>query len=657
MIEAVTRPLRRARRALPPLDRARGLKALVAFGLSVALVTAGAGIHNGVFTAMGCYIDAYGARDPYPRRGPLLVVLSAGFAVAFLAGSLAAGHVWAMVGVLSVFAAGAMLFVRALHLSGPGSYFVVLVAALTAFLPPVGLRETAVRAGFLLVGATVSWLTIMSGWVLRPHGPENGAVAAALRSVAAYAKAGTAGAGGAASTAGGDDDRLRGARRKAYQAVHGGWSAVQDARGLRGAALPPRLLVLYTLMLRLEVVLDAVTDATERGAGRVPEEWAPLLREAAGAVAAGREPGGWPTVEEADADAPLFPAGGPALSPELLRASRTLWPRPLPPGNSLRAELGDLLSRASPSPVLAVRVGLAVAVGTALGALLPVLHPAWVAVGAAAALQGAGQQPLRRSWGRLTGTVVGAGATAVVCHFVEPGVWGTVAAATLVHAVARAVPVSAMFTRMLLNTPVALLLVAAVLPEGTGVQELALYRMLDLGLGLVVGLAAAALLPRIPVRRVCEAVARAVAAAGAAVAARLSTGAADPAVEGLAWRRTGDLWTMHAALPTEELRSTGTADRLWPALLAVRRLLVPGLRGGGARPPVPGEGARTGAYLDLVAQAARQGLPGSPGVRSALTGPPPAVLAEHRPRLYRRLEALRRALRGEGPASPPNEHP
>ncbi|MER5476002.1 FUSC family protein [Streptomyces sp. NPDC002734] len=646
MSGAATRPARRARRALPPLDRARGLKALVAFGLSVGLVTAGAGIHNGVFAAMGCYIDAYGARDPYPRRGPLLVVLAAGFAVAFLAGSLAAGQVWAMVGVLSVFALGATLLVRALHLSGPGSYFVVLVAALTAFLPPVGLRDTAVRAGFLLVGATVSWLSIMSGWILRPHGPEDGAVAGALRSVAAYAEAGATDDG---------EDEPRVARRKAYQAVHGGWSAVQDARGLRGAALPPRLLVLYTLMLRLETVLDAVTDATERGAGRVPDGWAPLLREAAGAVAAGREPERWPTVDGPGEDAPPLPVGGPALSPELLRTARALWPRPLPRGNSLRHELGDLLSRASPSPVLALRVGLAVAVGTALGALLPVLHPAWVALGAAAALQGAHQQPVRRSWGRLTGTVVGAGVTAVVCHFFEPGVWSTVVAATLVHSVARAVPVSAMFTRMLLNTPVALLLVAAVLPAGTSVQELALYRMLDLGLGLVVGLAAAVLLPRVPVRRVCEAVARAVTAAGAAVRARLSTGTADPVAEGLAWRRMGDLWTMHAAVPAEELRSTGTADRLWPVVLAVRRLLAPGLLGGEPAPSHPAEGARTGAYLDLVAHAARQGLPGATGVRSALTDPPPAALAEHRPRLYRRLEALRRALRGQAPPAVPGE--
>jgi hypothetical protein len=536
--------------------------------------------------------------------------------------------------------------VRALHLSGPGSYFVVLVAALTAFLPPVTLQDTAVRVGFLLVGAAVSWLSIMSGWILRPHAPEDGAVAAALRAVAAYAHS----AADAGNTAGsGDtakhDGDLGAARRTAYRAVHSGWSAVQDARGLRTAAPPPRLLVLYTLMRRLEVLLDAVTDAAERADGRVPAGWAPLLREAADAVAAGREPERWPAGGEACGAAPPLPGEGPALPPGLLRASRALWPSPLPPDNSPRAELGDVLSPASPSPFLALRVGLAVAVGTALGALLPVLHPAWVALGAAAALQGAAQQPVRRSWGRLTGTVAGAGVTAAVCHFFEPGVWATVAAATVVHAVARAVPVSAMFTRMLLNTPVALLLVAAVLPAGTSVEELALYRMLDLGLGLVVGLAAAVLLPRVPVRRVCEAVARAVAAAGDALCRRLTTGAADPASEGVAWRRMADLWTMHASVPAEELRRTGTADRLWPVVLATRRLLAPRPAGDAPQRPSPEDGAATEAYLRGAADAARRGLPGSPGVRAALAEDPPALLVCRRPEVYRRLVLLQRALR------------
>ncbi|MEK8174370.1 hypothetical protein NKH77_51370 [Streptomyces sp. M19] len=56
----------------------------------------------------------------------------------------------------------ATLFVRTLRLSGPGSYFVILVAALAAFLPPSSLTAVpavrtrgAGRGGRLPVGRDV----------------------------------------------------------------------------------------------------------------------------------------------------------------------------------------------------------------------------------------------------------------------------------------------------------------------------------------------------------------------------------------------------------------------------------------------------------------------------------------------------------------------
>ncbi|MFK4543437.1 hypothetical protein RKD29_003033 [Streptomyces tendae] len=232
------------RAALPRFDRGRAARSLVAFGLSLGAVTAVGGIHNGVFAAMGCYVDAYGARDPYPRRGPLLVILSAAFLVAFVAGSAAAGDVWAMTGVLSVVSVAATLVVRTLRLSGPGSYFVVLVAAMAAFLPPASPTETAVRAGCLALGAALSWLSGMSGWLSRPYGPEERAVSAAFRSVAAFAQAQTGAAGGTAAGtdgtgsggpgAGGGAKDLRGglpaAGQDAYAAVHSAWTALDNAR-------------------------------------------------------------------------------------------------------------------------------------------------------------------------------------------------------------------------------------------------------------------------------------------------------------------------------------------------------------------------------------------------------------------------------------------
>ncbi|MDG9724821.1 FUSC family protein [Streptomyces sp. DH41] len=660
---------------------------MLAFGLSFGTVTAVAGVHHGIFTAMGCYVDAYGTRDPYPRRGPLLAGLSAAFVVAFVAGSLAAGDRWAMVGVLTVVAVAATLFVRTLRLSGPGSYFVILVAAMGAFLPPAGLADTAVRAGCLAIGAAVSWVAGMSGWPAGPYGPEERAVSAAFRSVAAFADARTgtgAGAGaGAGPGAGGPSPPgdLAAAGRSAYVAVHGAWAALDDARGGRREAPAPRRMLLYALMARLEVLLDAVQNAVERGGTPLPAERTAWLRAAATDIAAGRVPGPCP----ADSDTRATPeantrtntgtaaetdtgAGTPtdtrtdtgAAGPsgrdtprELLEAARELWPVPLPPRKSVAAELRRVLSRSSPALPVALRVGLAVAVGTVLGTVLPLLHPAWVAVGAAAALQGGpGQQPARRAQARLVGTVAGVAVAALVFHSYQPGTWVTVVVATVAHAVSRGVPPGALLVRTLLNTPVALLLVDAA--TSTGLGTLAAFRLLDLTLGLILGVAAALLVRGVPRRRVCAAVANAVAATGAAVQERLRTGTVRSASEGASWQRMAELWDMHAAVPAEEIRTTGTADRLWPAVLAVRRLLAWTVLGGPV-PPAPDDGARAGSYMDALAHAARAGLPGSLALRSALPGPPRAPEPAHDPELRRRLATLGSALVRPAPTAPADD--
>ncbi|MEU5518481.1 hypothetical protein AB0H65_29280 [Streptomyces griseoaurantiacus] len=245
MSRAVTRKAHRWRTVPPAFDRWRAVRSTLTFGLCLGAVTAVAGLHYGVFAAIGCYVDAYGTRDPYPRRGPVLGLLCAGFVVTFTAGSLVAGDVWAMTAVLAVVAGGATLFVHTLHLSGPGSYFVVLVSALAAFLPPVGLAETVTRAGCVAIGASVSWLSAMSGRLVRPYAPEERAVSAAFRSVAAFADTARR---AAAVPPRGDSSA---ARRSACTAVHAAWAALEDARG-RGTAPAPRRLALFDLMVRLE---------------------------------------------------------------------------------------------------------------------------------------------------------------------------------------------------------------------------------------------------------------------------------------------------------------------------------------------------------------------------------------------------------------------
>lgn len=257
MSRAVTRKAHRWRAVPPAFDRWRAVRSTLTFGLCLGAVTAVAGLHYGVFAAIGCYVDAYGTRDPYPRPGPVLGLLCAGFVVTFTAGSLVAGDVWAMTAVLAVVAGGATLFVHTLHLSGPGSYFVVLVSALAAFLPPVGLAETVTRAAASPSARPCPGCPPCRAGSSGPT-PEERAVSAAFRSVAAFADTARR---AAAVPPRGDSSA---ARRSACTAVHAAWAALEDARG-RGTAPAPRRLALFDLMVRLEAVFDTLQNAVERG--------------------------------------------------------------------------------------------------------------------------------------------------------------------------------------------------------------------------------------------------------------------------------------------------------------------------------------------------------------------------------------------------------
>ncbi|MEW1813855.1 FUSC family protein [Streptomyces diastaticus] len=623
--------LRRALRRLPrppSLDRGRAVRALLAFALAFGSVTAVAGVEYGAFAAMGCYLDAYGNRDPYPRRATLTALLTGGFVLSFFAASLAAGHTWAMVAVLSLVAVAATLFVDTLDLSGPGGYFVVLVAALGAFLPPADPAEAAVRSGLVGLGAACAWLFGTIGTLTSPHRPEQRAASTALKDVAAFARA-AAGAG-----PGPPDGPLADARQRACASLHRAWTALDETRpGWRRRGPDAPRLALHTLLTRLEGVLEVVEDSLCEDGAPVPGPWPRLLLDTAGQVRAGRVPAPWPGTAAAP--------GGPAPC-----AATAPWPAPLPPRRRPGDEVRRLYAPSSPFPAVALRVGLAVAGGTTIAALVPVLHPAWVAVGAAAALQGGPwRRPTWRSGWRLAGTVVGVGLTAAAFHSYEPGVWVTVTLASAGHALYRGLPRSSLFVRTMLSTPVALLIADAATLGRPGLGDLATYRLLDVSLGLALGMATTLLVRGIPVRRVRAAVQGAVAATAAALLDRLRTGSADPRSLGKAWEALAALWTMYAAVPAEEIRTTRTAAQLWPTLLALRRLLAwnllapPGRLG-------PGEADRTGAYLDALSTAAGAGLPGSPEIRAALPSP---SLPGH-PDLARRLADLHRALASSPPA-------
>lgn len=463
------------------------MRAAAAVGLPFALVTAPWGLDHGVFAVFGGYAVAYGTREPYARRGPLLGVVVAGLTASAALGLLAAADLWLSAVVLPLIAVVTVLGTSVLRASGPNGFIFILVGALCVFLPYEP-GQIPARTGCLLIGSAFAWLLGMSGRLRCPYGPEHRAAADAYRRTAALLE--TCGAAAAGPWAVRDArDALRSAR-----------ITLAEARGSRQRHAPAVHLRLAALLLRLEAVVDeAEALSAAHPADRVPESWPRALGELADAMAAPGQP--VPAAPPGLADAP--DAARTTLRSAVAEAVRTAAappddfadadPAALPEPDRIRDGLRRGFTSRTSALSPALRTGAAVALAAVVAQLLPLTHPAWVALGAASALQGGKKlrltdRVLRRALGNLAGVLV----VALVFHSSEPPGWAMPVAVVVLYAVGQSVIVGNLALGSALTTLTGLLL-AYLANSRFALGDLAAARLIDMALGLLIGLVAGAL--------------------------------------------------------------------------------------------------------------------------------------------------------------------
>jgi hypothetical protein len=185
-----------------------------------------------------------------------------------------------------------------------------------------------------------------------------------------------------------------------------------------------------------------------------------------------------------------------ALAPWLIRLSRgavsgkaAAASRPAP---ARRESIWVTLTRAPHRSlvVLAVRISVAGAIGAAIAIGLGLAHPMWATMGAVATIQGVGyhaavHRGVQRLLGNVGGALLAAGLLALPL-----GYWGAVAAIIVFQTLAEMASTVNYALTSLVVTPMALLLTGL----GVGLAPtVALDRVLDTGIGIVVGIVIAAL--------------------------------------------------------------------------------------------------------------------------------------------------------------------
>ncbi|MFH8899324.1 FUSC family protein [Streptomyces coeruleorubidus] len=386
-----------------------------------------------MYTMAGSLCALYAHNRPYAARAGVLVwvVLGmlGGLAVALVAASLT-GSAVVLVTVGALLAAAQKVLCDATRVGPPGNVVLTFVSSASLFAP----QTLAQVPGHLALAAATgawAWLVCMAPALVRPHGPERRATAAALKAAAAYA-----------GTGGTREGHAR-ARAAGYAAVQAAWQALLST----GARSRTRR-ALERLVVRAEVALAAPTEAD---AGRL-RAWAGALR----------------------GTGPVPQAGLPrAAADELLGvdAARGLW-----------ARLGPLTP-------LAVRTALGCALAGYASLALGVGRPYWALVTAASLYQANIALTWSRAVQRVVGNVVGVLVFAAVAPLAHLG-----QAALVLCCLAFSFGAELLISRNYWLGSVCVTPMALLITEFAGYQnpgELMTERVVDTVVGALVGFVAA----------------------------------------------------------------------------------------------------------------------------------------------------------------------
>ncbi|MEU8986040.1 FUSC family protein [Streptomyces sp. NPDC048558] len=214
-----------------------------------------------MYTMAGSLCALYAHNRPYAARARVLAWVAlgmlGGLATALVAASLTTSAV-VLVTVGAVLAAVQKVLCDATRIGPPGNVVLTFISSAALFAPQ-SLDRIPGHLGLAATAAAWAWLVGMAPGLLRPHGPERRATAAALHAAAAYVETGGTGGTGATSSPSSPDDHRTRAHATAAAAVHAARQALHSG-GRPGRAGGTRR-ALERLVVRAEIALAAPADA------------------------------------------------------------------------------------------------------------------------------------------------------------------------------------------------------------------------------------------------------------------------------------------------------------------------------------------------------------------------------------------------------------
>ncbi len=138
-------------------------------------------LQYGLMAGLGGFTYLYAFRLPYAHLAKRLFFVGTTIVLCAFLGSIVAPYPITIAILLGIIAAVTIFIFNALKFIGPSAIFFVMIFALTADMPITDLQGALLRAGLVSLGALLSWLIAMSGFLINPHRPEIKAVSNVYR--------------------------------------------------------------------------------------------------------------------------------------------------------------------------------------------------------------------------------------------------------------------------------------------------------------------------------------------------------------------------------------------------------------------------------------------------------------------------------------------
>ncbi|MCM3767565.1 FUSC family protein [Neobacillus niacini] len=132
-------------------------------------------LEYGLLAGLGGFTYLYTFTIPYAQLAKKLFAVVIGMTLVTVLGTLAAPYPLAIAILMGLIGATVLFIFGALQIVGPSAIFFVLVFAMVSGMPAdPGLAP--LRALFVFLGGSLSWVIAMAGWFFNPYGAEEGVV-------------------------------------------------------------------------------------------------------------------------------------------------------------------------------------------------------------------------------------------------------------------------------------------------------------------------------------------------------------------------------------------------------------------------------------------------------------------------------------------------